>query len=473
MKALHVCLLGLGFLVGCGGSASRDRHGSQPPPATGDAGNDSGGADGGRGVAGTTGAVDLAGRGGGASGATASGGSTPEPLGGTTGVAGGAGAAPGLPLPPGCEPRSHMETADACSLAVYCDTASQLTSCRRLDSGRWQCQCQLGHPDRVYQMEDAVGLPACALAASLCAEDELELGEESCEPTHEPQGSSNCRSDVACGKPIELAPDVKARAWLMRLITASCELSESGKTYRCRCSDGGVATDYDLLVEGDTLDCQPLLDFCLSGATPEFVGAQQCLLTNGASDSDGCYRNEICVVPMPLSDDVSLVKGEPRYSSCTPLPGGGAECYCAPGDDATFMFQLPGAADEAACESSSLNCGEDAVIEAKGPPRCEPAPLTAYTDSCESDLNCLQDATVDDREIVAEGRLLLACARTGSGMPWWCSCASDQETARFELGAPELSAGQACEQAPAGCLEHLSVHLGPYGEYIEPPDPLP
>lgn len=323
MKGLHACLLGLGFLLGCGGSASREPHDSQPPRTTGDAGNDSAGADGGSGVAGTRGAVDSAGRGGVASGASASGGSSPEPLGGMPGVGGDAGTAPTLQLPPGCEPRARMETADACSLAVYCDTASELTSCRRLDSGRWQCQCELQHAERIYQMENADGLPACALAASLCSQDELELGEESCEQTHEPQGSSNCRSDVACGRPIDLAPDVNARAWLMRLSWASCELAESGKTYRCGCSDGGVATDYELLVEGDTLDCRPLLDFCLSGATPEFVGAQQCLLTNAASDSYGCHRNETCVVPMPLNDDVSLVKVEPRYTSCTPPPGRG------------------------------------------------------------------------------------------------------------------------------------------------------
>jgi hypothetical protein len=119
-------------------------------------------------------------------------------------------------------------------------------------------------------------------------------------------------------------------------------------------------------------------------------------------------------------------------------------------------------------------CDEDAVFEAIGTPSCEPTSVTVHdNDSCGADLTCLQDATVDGHEIVAEGRLMLSCARVEQGASWWCSCASEQQTARFLLGAAEADAAQACGQAPAGCLENLTVHLGPTVELVSPPYPLP
>jgi len=469
-KVLGASLVALSFLVACGGSASRDRQ--QLPSAEGGAdtgGADTGGVSGKGGTGGTvaTGFVD-AGRGGGGTGGVnpSVGGSLVDP-----GGMGGDSATPTLSLPAGCEPRARTETADTCSLAVYCDTASLLTNCRRLESGRWQCQCEPAHKDRVFQMQGAPGLQACALAAQLCAQNELELGEESCDPIRENIAADSCQIDLDCGKPIALDPPTDARAWLMRFGSASCQPAESGKPFTCGCSDGETATDYDLLVDSGAPACRPLVDFCMSGKTPDLEGDKQCLLTNAVASADGCERSEVCGASMPLNGDVSLARLEPRYAKCEPRAGGGAECYCS-NRDSTFGFQLAASPDDASCESSMLNCSADAVIEANGAASCQPTSLTAFGDSCESDLTCLQPATVDDREIVAEGRLLLACARVAPGMPWWCSCASDQVTARFQLGAAALSPWQACGQAPAGCLEQMDVHIGLYGEFVQPPDPL-
>lgn len=465
-KALRTSLLGLGFLVACGGSASRERH--EPPSVVGGGGGaDTAGVSAKGGMVATR-PVDAAGRGGGGtSGANPSEGGRLEEPGGMAGD----GATPTLSLPPGCEPRARTETADTCSLAVYCDTASLLTNCRRLESGRWQCQCEPAHKDRVFQMEKAAGLQACALAAQLCAQNELEVGEETCDPTRESIAADSCQIDLDCGKPIALEPGTDARAWLMRFGSASCQPAESGKSFSCGCSYGDAGTEYDLLVDSGGPDCRPLVDFCMSGKTPDLDGKKQCLLTNAVSSADGCERSEVCGASMPLNGDVSLAKLEPRYANCVPRAGGGAECYCS-SRDSSFDFQLPVAPDDASCESSMLNCNDDAVIKASGAPSCQPTSLTAFGDSCESDLACVQNATVDDRKIVAEGRLMLDCARVAPGMPWWCSCASDQKTARFQLGAPDVSPWQACTQAPAGCLEQLDVHIGPYGELVEPPDPL-
>jgi hypothetical protein len=175
---------------------------------------------------------------------------------------------------------------------------------------------------------------------------------------------------------------------------------------------------------------------------------------------------------MPLTDNVSLAKVEPRYANCTPRAGGGADCYCS-GRDSSFDFQLADPPDDATCESASLNCDDDAVITATGVASCQPTSMTAFVDSCEADLACTQSATVDDREIVGEGRMLLSCARFEQGSPWRCSCASGPSSARFSLAATDLTAWQACDQAPAACLEELPVFLGPHGsEVLLPPDPL-
>jgi hypothetical protein len=474
MNVRHTSILAFGFLVACGGSAARDHHDSPSTNDAGAAGNDAGGTegDGASGGTSSSGAVGAAGTMGGSrpssGGSVAAGGHAGRP-----GNMGGTSAGPTLELPPGCEPRGRTETADTCSLAVYCDTASQLTNCFRLpNSDRWQCQCDIQHKDRIYQMENAPGLQACALAASLCSEDELDLGEETCEPSSENSAETNCRVDLTCAKPIELGPDSDAKAWLVRLGSAFCNEAQSGKSFDCGCKYANTESDYDLLVDSGAPDCRPLVDFCMSGASPDFTGEEQCLLTNTVSSSEGCERTEACANPMPLGGAVSLAKIGPRYANCTPRLGGGSDCYCS-GRDFTFDFRLPDEPDNASCASSILNCAPGAVITATGSPSCEPTSSTSYADSCEADLDCLQDATVDDREIVAKGRLLVACARVQTGMPWWCSCASDQETAQFQMGDAQLSALQACGQGATECLDHLDVHVGPYGEYVQPPNPLP
>lgn len=452
-RALQTSLLAL-VLAACGGSASRGRGDSQPSSMGG--------------VAGVGPAGEANGASAGTTGAVASGGTLGTPAGGMAS----AGEAPTLLLPPGCEPRAHMETADTCSLAVYCDTDSHLTSCSRLYSGRWRCECEPDKPGRIYEVENAPGFEACALAAHLCAPSELELGEERCEATTENSAEGGCQIDLACGKPFDLGADTDARAWLMRFSSAGCTQAEPGVLFACSCLSGDTMTDHHLLVESGAPDCRPLVDFCMSGGTPEYDGEQQCLLADEIVNSEGCERSEACVVPMTLRGNVSLAQVETRYASCRPLPGGGADCECS-FPDWTFMFQTDAAPDAESCALSLPSCEEDAVIEATGAVSCEAtSEETFHDDACRADLDCWQPATVDGWEISARGRLSLTCARSEQGMPWWCSCASDQQTTRFELGLADIDVEQACGQAPAACLEHLTVHLGPYGEFVDPPDPL-
>lgn len=364
-----------------------------------------------------------------------------------------------------------METADICSLAVDCDASPSVrTYCHRLDSGRWECQCAFH--DSIYQLENAEGIEACALAARLCSEEALELDEETCEHTNQSSGQDTCSSEVACGTPINLDASTDARAWLMRFGRARCDRLDQANWFNCACVNGTLTSNYVLQADSGELACEPLAAFCMSGATPVFDGEEECSPIYFTSDSEGCQRTADCGTKMRLTDEVSLLKPEQRYASCVAGPGGGSDCSCSD-QDSGFLFQLASAPDDASCESSMSNCDPNAVIETTGPPSCEPLAFDTYGDDmCRAYLSCVQDATVDDRSIVAHGSLILVCRRVETGMPWLCSCASGPETAPLELGAAGADAARACNQASAACIERLGVYLGPSGEPMEPPDPL-
>jgi hypothetical protein len=324
----------------------------------------------------------------------------------------------------------------------------------------------------MYRLEDAAGIQACALAVQLCSDEDLELGEESCEPTSESSSQDSCAIDVVCAKPIELDAATSAQAWLVRFGSARCDGSDGADSFFCTCLNGLLASNYHLLADSGELACGPLVDFCMSGATPAFDGEEKCFSTYAASDSEGCHRIDSCGPQMPLTDDVSLAQFEQRNANCVAGPDGGSECSCYDNDSA-FSFQLSTPPDDASCESSIPNCDPKAVIEPTAPASCEPLSLDTHGDDmCQAFLLCTQDATVDNRSIVAHGSLGLICRRAEAGMPWLCSCASAQETARLELGAPGANASQACTQASAACLEHLGLQLGPSGDPIQPPDPF-
>ena len=405
---------------------------------------------------------------GGAPGGGAPGDGGAQDLGGMAGE----GAAPALSLPPGCTARMPMETAEICSLAVDCDTSPSVrTNCYRLDSGLWECQC--ANQDRIFRVGDVAGLQACALSSQLCADDSPTLGKESCEQANDASDQDSCTIDVACGKPIDLGATTDARAWLMRFGSAHCNRDSLTTSFNCSCLNGSLTSYYGLLADSGELACRPLADFCMSNVTPIFGGKETCLPGYFSSDSGGCQRFAYCGATLPLTDGVSLASFKERFATCVPGSGGGSECSCSDNDSA-FSFQLSTAPNDASCEASIPNCDPAAVIKPTGTPTCTPlSPDTSSGDTCGTTLSCVQGATIDNRSIVAEGLLGLACGRAAAGMPWWCTCASGADTARFQLGSAGATASQACSQATAGCLEHLGVHFGPSGDPVPPPDPLP
>lgn len=451
-------LLTLALVAGCGGSASHHEPGAEggattdPLPTAGENGLSGGGA-------------AAAGVGNGTSGG-ASGGGGAQGLGGSAG-----GAGPQITLPPGCRPRTPMESEGSCSLAVDCDAESSVrTYCYRLPSGQWDCQC--ANQENMYRLENAAGLQACALAAQLCAAKDLELGEESCVHEEERSDETSCAVDIACGSPVELGATMEAKAWLMRFGWGRCSGPGTAKSLSCACSDGTTTSNHELVADNIESACGALADFCMSGETPVFEGEEACLPSLFSSDSDGCQRFASCGPLMPLTDDVSLGRFKQRFASCVPKAGGGSECSCS-NDDSAFQFRLSTAPDDAACEAAIPNCDPNAEFERVGEATCEPPSVESFGDDmCQAFLSCVQNATVEDRSLAAQGTLSLICRRVEEGKPWSCSCASGPDTARFELGAAGADASEACTQASASCVQRLGVHLGPAGDSMGPPDPF-
>lgn len=468
----HAGILALGLVAGCGRSDSHHEPGVEPSSATGGAGDES--HDGGA-TAITGGPVAPSGGAGGPS-AGGSGGTSPdgEPVGGADqdlGGSAGAGAAPSLAPPPGCQLRMSTETADVCSLTFDCDTSPSVgTYCHRLDSGQWECQCAF--QERMYRVENAAGLQACALATRICSDPAPELGAENCEHTSDSSDQDGCAVELTCSSPVKLDEATDAQAWAMRFGSARCNKYVGAQSFACSCLDGTRTSNYELVAESGKVACAPLADFCMSGATPAFDGKETCLPVLFSSDSEGCQRSSNCGPQTALTDNVDLVRLQERYASCTPRSGGGSECSCSDRETA-FFFDLSSAPNDANCESAIRNCDPNAVIKEAAPASCKPLSAdTAGDDACHAFLTCVQNATVDDRSIVAHGNLILNCRRAEAGMPWWCSCASGQDTARIELGATSANATQACNQGATACLERMGLHLGPAGDPMEPPDPL-
>lgn len=452
-------LLALAFVAGCGGSASH-----HDPVAEGGATTDPLPTAGENAAAGSGAAAAGTGNG------TSVGG---VPGGGAQGLGGsaGGGLGPEITLPPGCQPRTPMESEGSCSLAVDCDAEPSVrTYCYRLASGQWDCQC--ANQQNMYRLENAAGLQACALAAQLCAAKDLELGEENCEHDEERSDDASCAVDISCGRPIELAATTEAQAWLMRFGWGRCNRSDVANPLACACSDGTQTSNHDLVTDNIESACGALADFCMSGETPVFDGEEACLPRLFSSDGEGCQRFASCGPLMRLTDDVSLGQFEQRFASCVPKAGGGSECFCS-NDDSGFQFQLSTAPDDAACEAAIPNCDPNAEFERVGPATCGPPSLEDFgEDMCQAFLSCVQNATVEDRSLAAQGALSLICRRVEEGKPWSCSCASGPDTARFELGAAGADASEACTQASASCVQRLGVHLGPAGDSMGPPDPF-
>jgi hypothetical protein len=255
--------------------------------------------------------------------------------------------------------------------------------------------------------------------------------------------------------------------------SAGCERADPAAPFACGCFVGEVGADYGLLAQSGENACQPLLDFCRTGETPTYDEPTQCVDTGVEESVYGCLLNRACATPMRLTDEVSLARVETLWSRCEPMQPMGSRCYCSDESEG-FEFDLTANPVAPTCASAVLNCTDFGNVERQGTAECQPISQTAGADYCNADLACSQPATVNGREIVARGRMMVLCRKRTAGEPWWCSCASNEDSEIFELGTPSATGWEACTAASGRCQEVLPFFIGPSGgDYVYPPDPLP
>ncbi len=264
-------VVGWAMLGACGGSVAREGYDPGPGETAGQTGAPDGKAGG---------ATASGGSGPTTGGATASGGALPPSTagaasGGRASVAGGgsppggasgaAGEPPSLPLPASCAERLGSETDSACSLSAFCDKQSQITTCGRLPSGRWQCACELTHRERTFEVEGASGLQACAVAIGSCSADESSLSPESCVLRNDDGSEDACRINIRCSREVAVPFAPQARAWMVRDGEAEC-FRGSGAAFECGCMYRGVYYAGDFVAASGTEACRPFVDACMDDA---------------------------------------------------------------------------------------------------------------------------------------------------------------------------------------------------------------
>jgi hypothetical protein len=296
--------------------------------------------------------------------------------------------------------------------------------------------------------------------------------ERSCNARVDLRDTNSCELQEVCARSVDVTLVSGAQAWMTEYSASYCGLFDSRLPFECSCVVGDVGEDYGLISESGDDACQPLLDFCKTGATPTYDGATRCIDTAVEESVYGCFLDQACVTPMRLTDDVSLARVESWFSRCEPLQPAGSRCYCTDASN-VFEFDVTANATSPTCASAILNCTDYETVERRGSIECEPTSQSAGPDYCNADLVCSQPASVNGRELVARGPMMVRCRQRTAGEGWWCSCASSEDSEIFELGTPSATGWEACTAAIERCEEVLPLFIGPSGGAIYPPDPLP
>lgn len=463
------------ILVACGGRSRNAGKNGNNEGSGGDTIGSLGGADtdGGDGASG--GRRDRA-----SGGSNEAGGSGGSPLGsggatmhsGGDSSTGGSGADPSLLLPDDCEITNNTADDSRCGLAAKCTQWSNSSICQRLPSDNWQCSCDFINSDRVYEISGAPGANACAVAVSLCANYDLELGEEECESREGTPGENYCETSLACGRPITVDFASGIDAWLMDYTGAVCNRSGNDQDFDCECTHKNTNKRRGVIADNASDACDALATFCRDESTSNVDEPEACELNSKDSTADSCNLLQTCMTPIAEHDGITIGDLGVRGSTCTRIDATRSRCTCS-GVDSTFSFEVEAQPNASSCETTSLNCGKDVELQATADASCAPSSQSSGVDFCSVDLDCRQPATADGRALIADGRLMVLCRQESAGEPWWCSCTSDQESVTFEYGPTQQTPWEICEEAPTRCQELMPVHLGIYGDVLAPPDPVP
>lgn len=488
-------LVGLVVLVmsACGGEARKNRGMSG-------AGAGSGNTEAGAGPAGEGGhaGTDGPARGGGANATAGEGGAQGTPStggasGGSTGsggrdaVSGGAPSAgadgmsdagePSSPeLPPRCEAVRQLERSGECEYEFTCDKETHFAGCQLESDGVWRCHCgTFSTATRYFELEGVAGLDACVATARVCVSDVVPDETRTCRrgPAND---SASCPTHAICGYDLdlELGPGITARA--VEFYVVDCEPDwDAGAEGPFLCSCWGGALDRETYrVIGPSMEgvCDSMLDLCVDEEPPVFPDRETCRDLSADYSEDGCMVRNDCQLAVEIGGGASITRSWSRSVFCEPpaTPNDMPRCQCFD-DGSYFVFESSLTPSEpGACEPKLELCSPSAAIEPYGEVTCKTSIRDPLDYSCSAEMVCRQSADANGTEIVAYGSLGVWCQQS-MDRSWWCSCASGDASARFELGMTASSLA-ACELAEARCQEEVDVVFGLQGHPM-PPSPLP
>jgi hypothetical protein len=496
-----VSVLGLGA---CGRAAPK------PHPGTpGDAGRSgaSGEQNGGEGGIedGTAGAVGgsggASGRG---TGGTPSGGGAGKGGGGMGGAGpteGGASGGPGgiggnsplanLPLPADCQPISGAGTELLCNLDVTCGGVAQAMSCYHTSSGAWQCTCEPPNSNRMYLIEGAVGLDACAVGAGLCAGPlpTPAVDAESCVVTRDELGTDNqagvvprqtCTLETQCRTPVvvDFAPGVMVTmpgAATTHCVESPTQEERTTQQLRMDCDTVGSLGErsHEIIARSVAAACRPVLDFYLTSREPVFDGSKSCIGEGSEwGTPESCRLTETCFDSAPMSDDVSVVKNpSARSTICGYDDLDNLSCLCRFGsiEGDIISYDLGAIPRPLTCDLSK--CTPDMRAEPTGSGVCQAQLYSGENDddTCTDSFSCRQPATLAGQEVTLSSWLRVRCARAEDDA-FYCGCAVGEDTATFRAG--NMPSVDACAMARTECLEHVTLPVVPASGDTLAPDPL-
>ncbi|MDQ2644012.1 MAG: hypothetical protein M3020_09370 [Myxococcota bacterium] len=453
-----------------GGAGDAGRHAGTAGEASGAVAgrSNSGGASGGAQTAGSGGKGTQAG---GASGGVRSGAGGSAGIPPTTATGG---RSPSLMDAPGsCEPVSQSSTDQQCNFEFNCEGKTNFASCDRQEDGSWACDCgTFSGPSQRYEVEDMPPLEACGVVARACKGNPTP-GARTCETKSSTSVMDRCNATATCGPTLDL-DGVPLRA--VEEYSVQCRAGGEGEpAFTCGCK-GGPLKNRNFEVSGKSVEalCAPFLDFCTADEEPAFPTSESCEPASTQSNGgQGCFVTQDCESELALGAGASLVEPRNRYVACEGLGGGKSYCDCQEGIW-TMSFDAPiNAAQPSSCTSLLGSCQRGLAVEETGSAACQvraldlPDPATCY-----ADLTCDRAVRIGGTNLVGHGMVALGCQRDPASGSWWCSCASNWDATRFELGSA-ADAVSACNDAVPRCESELQTFIGLFDRYPELPARLP
>jgi hypothetical protein len=366
----------------------------------------------------------------------------------------------GEPLPPaeGCTTEYESVGTDYCEVQQACTDDFAYTSCYADGTGAYSCSCSRNVGYNNHRLTGVDAASACTVAVGLCSGGVLpEYSEEAvCSEGLQSVGADYCDTQIPCGRVADLGDGVTAE--LATDYQSSSCWNQGDGLLSCSCSASGIYQSYVLSGIAVAESCGLVLDFCLSGETPEFSEPATCSLANSYQQTNGsnsyCQLEQICSQSSEVSPGVVASLTESDYVSCD-TTSDASLCYCS-SNTRNLRFELS-STEATACNDALAICASTAEIVPDGPLSCQRSFQNGSGAYCDTTFDCTQDAVVDGTTVGVYGSYSAFCQDAGDGS-WSCSCSSGTEVAEITVSAADAWA--ACTDAGELCGDAVEVQIG-------------